>query len=99
MGFGDQGGPLVVERVDPPTRFAFRWNHPAGEEPSPHNSMLVEFTLVPDGSERTRLKVAESGLELQAGPTPKRTDTPKSTGAGWAPSWTAWPGARENKTG
>ena len=29
MGFGDQGGPVVVETVDPPTRFSFRWNHPA----------------------------------------------------------------------
>src|SRR6202044_633567 len=33
MGFGDQGGPVVVETVDPPTRFSFRWNHPDGEEP------------------------------------------------------------------
>ena len=28
MEFGDQGGPVVVETVDPPTRFSFRWNHP-----------------------------------------------------------------------
>ena len=27
MQFGDQGGPVVVEIVDPPTRFSFRWNH------------------------------------------------------------------------
>ena len=33
MGFGDQGGPVVVETVEPPTRFSFRWNHPRGEEP------------------------------------------------------------------
>src|SRR6202171_4432287 len=30
MGFGEQGGPVMVETVDPPTRFSFRWNHPAG---------------------------------------------------------------------
>ena len=49
MGFGDQGGPVVVETVDPPVRFSFRWNHPRGEEPVAGNSMLVEFTLTPEG--------------------------------------------------
>lgn len=29
MEFGEQGGPVVVEVVDPPARFAFRWNSPA----------------------------------------------------------------------
>ncbi len=46
MGFGEQqhGGPVVVETVDPPNRFSFRWNHPAGEQPVPTNSVLVEFS-------------------------------------------------------
>ena len=61
MGFGEQGGPVLVETVDPPTRFAFRWNHPAGEEPMAGNSLLVDFTLVEEGP-RTRLRVVESGL-------------------------------------
>jgi uncharacterized protein YndB with AHSA1/START domain len=61
MGFGEQGGPVVVETVDPPTRFSFRWNHPEGEEPAAGNSFLVEFTLVDEG-EHTRLRVVESGL-------------------------------------
>jgi len=64
MEFGDQGGPVVVETVDPPARFSFRWNHPRGEEPAGGNSMLVEFTLTPEGDERTRLRVTESGHEL-----------------------------------
>ncbi len=64
LGFGDQGGPVVVEKVDPPTGFSFRWNHPLDEEPARGNSMLVEFTLVPEGEERTRLRVTESGHEL-----------------------------------
>jgi uncharacterized protein YndB with AHSA1/START domain len=34
MGFGDQGGPVMVETVDPPTRFSFRWNYPAGHRKS-----------------------------------------------------------------
>ena len=61
LGFGDQGGPVMVETVDPPNRFSFRWNHPAGEEPSAGNSLLVEFRLVGEG-ERTHLRVVESGL-------------------------------------
>ena len=56
MGFSDQGGAVVVETVEPPTRFSFRWNHPEGEEPVGGNSMLVEFTLTPEGPERTRLR-------------------------------------------
>jgi uncharacterized protein YndB with AHSA1/START domain len=65
MGFGDQGGPVVVETVDPPNRFSFRWNHPRDEEPVVGNSMLVEFTLTSEGEERTRLRVVESGHELR----------------------------------
>ena len=64
MQFGDQGGPVIVETVEPPVRFSFRWNHPRGEEPVPGNSMLVEFTLTREGAERTRLRVTESGHEL-----------------------------------
>jgi uncharacterized protein YndB with AHSA1/START domain len=68
MGFGDQGGPVVVEVADPPARFSFRWNFPGGAEPAPGNSMLVEFTLTPEGAERTRLRVVESGHELRDWP-------------------------------
>ncbi len=68
LHFGDQGGPVVVETVDPPARFSFRWNHPAGEEPVPGNSVLVEFTLTPEGAARTRLRVVESGHELRDWP-------------------------------
>ena len=68
MGFGDQGGPVVVVTVDPPIRLSFRWNFPRGEEPAAGNSMLVEFTLTPEGDERTRLRVVESGHELRAWP-------------------------------
>jgi uncharacterized protein YndB with AHSA1/START domain len=61
MGFGEQGGPVVVEAVEPPTRFSFRWNHPTGEDPTPTNSLLVEFTLTPEG-DHTRLRVTEGAL-------------------------------------
>jgi uncharacterized protein YndB with AHSA1/START domain len=68
MGFGDQGGPVVVDTVDRPHRFSFRWNHPSGDEPGDGNSMLVEFTLVPEGQNRTRLRVTERGHELRDWP-------------------------------
>jgi uncharacterized protein YndB with AHSA1/START domain len=68
MQFGDQGGPVVVQTVDPPARFSFRWNYPRGEEPVAGNSMLVEFTLTAEGEDRTRLRVTEGGHELLAWP-------------------------------
>jgi len=60
--------PLVVEAVEPPSRFSFRWCHPAGADPVAGNSILVEFTLVSEGSERTHLWVVESGLDAIAWP-------------------------------
>jgi uncharacterized protein YndB with AHSA1/START domain len=84
MEFGDQGGPVVVETVDPPTRFSFRWNYPSGEEPAAGNSMLVEFTLTPEGAERTRLRVVESGHELRAWPDAEKQRYADEHQEGWA---------------
>jgi uncharacterized protein YndB with AHSA1/START domain len=53
---------LKIERLEPPTLFAFRWNYPDGAEPGPSNAPLVEFTLEPRG-EGTHLKIVESGLD------------------------------------
>jgi uncharacterized protein YndB with AHSA1/START domain len=83
MEFGDQGGPVVVETVDPPNRFSFRWNHPRGEEPAVGNSMLVEFTLTPDGDERTRLRVTESGHELLGWPDAEKERYASEHQEGW----------------
>jgi len=82
LGFGDQGGPVLVATVDPPTRFSFRWNHPAGEEPAVGNSVLVEFTLVAEG-ERTRLRVAESGLEPLPWPDADKQRYAEEHNEGW----------------
>src|ERR1700759_2444711 len=68
LGFGDQGGPVVVEAVEPPARFSFRWNHPRGEERVAGNSQRGEFTRPPGGAKRTRLRVSESGHELRDWP-------------------------------
>jgi uncharacterized protein YndB with AHSA1/START domain len=51
----------IVERVDRPRVFAYRWARPLGAEVKSDNSTLVEFTLVPDG-QGTRLRVVESGF-------------------------------------
>jgi uncharacterized protein YndB with AHSA1/START domain len=83
MGFGDQGGPVVVEKVDPPNCFSFRWNHPQGEEPVPGNSMLVEFTLTPEGDERTHLRVAESGHERRDWPDAEKQRYADEHQEGW----------------
>jgi uncharacterized protein YndB with AHSA1/START domain len=84
MEFGDQGGPVVVETVDPPTRFSFRWNHPRGEEPVAGNSMLVEFTLTPEDAERTRLRVVETGHELRPWPDTEKQRYADEHQGGWA---------------
>jgi uncharacterized protein YndB with AHSA1/START domain len=84
MRFGDQGGPVVVETVEPPTRFSFRWNHPRGEEPTTGNSMLVEFTLTPETDERTRLRVTETGHELTAWPDEEKQRYADEHQGGWA---------------
>src|SRR5262249_14910210 len=53
--------PVRVLEVDPPRYFAFRWTHPADEQPTPANSLLVEFILTAEG-DTTRLSVVESGF-------------------------------------
>jgi len=82
MGFGDQGGPVLVETVEPPTRFSFRWNHPAGEEPAAGNSILVEFNVMGEG-ERTRLRVVESGLEPLPWPDADKQRYAEEHNEGW----------------
>ncbi len=83
MGFEDRAFPLVVEALEPPTLFSFRWNHPAGEEPAAGNSTLVEFRLVGEG-ERTRLRVVESGLELLVWPGADKERFADEHRGGWA---------------
>jgi uncharacterized protein YndB with AHSA1/START domain len=84
MGFGDQGGPVVVEALDPLTRFSFRWNHPVDEDPTVGNSILVEFTLVPVGGQRTLLRVVESGHHQLAWPDEEKDRYAEEHRGGWA---------------
>jgi uncharacterized protein YndB with AHSA1/START domain len=57
---------VKVESVEPPHRFAFRWDHPPGAEAGPENSLHVEFTLSSEG-EGTRLKLVEAGFDRAGG--------------------------------
>ena len=52
---------LTVVDVQPPTRFSFRWTHPAGEEAVEGNSLLVTFELVPQG-QGTLVRFREAGF-------------------------------------
>lgn len=51
---------IRVVEVEPPRRFAFRWNAPDGELPDDHNSLLVTIELEPSGN-GTTLRLVESG--------------------------------------
>jgi uncharacterized protein YndB with AHSA1/START domain len=53
---------VEVQDVEPPHRFSFRWDHPAGTVADERNSLLVEFSLAGEG-EGTRLRLVESGFE------------------------------------
>ncbi len=66
---------LVVERVEPPTHFSFRW----GE-----GRILVDFTLTAEGDERTRLRVVETGLDDMAWSDADKQRYAEEHRAGWA---------------
>lgn len=51
----------VVERVEPPRRFAFRWARHPDTPVAEGTATLVEFTLEPEGA-GTRVRVVESGF-------------------------------------
>lgn len=83
-GGTDHVAELVVDTVERPGRFSFRWGHRPGERPGPGNSLLVEFTLAPEGAERTRLRLVESGLELLGWADEKKERYAEEHRTGWA---------------
>jgi uncharacterized protein YndB with AHSA1/START domain len=54
---------ITVVATEPLHRFSFRWCYPPGDQATVDNSTLVTFTLIADGDARTRLRVAETGLD------------------------------------
>ena len=72
----------VVERVDAPRFFSYRWARPLGADVKPGNSTLVEFTLTPEGNE-TRLRVVESGFRTLDLSDQERDKYATENTAGW----------------
>ena len=72
----------IVERVDPPRFFAYRWARPVGVDVAPGNSTLVEFTLTADGK-KTRLRVVESGFRELSGSDAERAKYAEENTGGW----------------
>jgi uncharacterized protein YndB with AHSA1/START domain len=73
----------VVERVEPPGFFSYRWGHGAGVEPAAGTSTLVEFTLTPAGP-GTTLRVVETGFASLNGSDEERATAVKENTEGWA---------------
>lgn len=81
-GKSSQTVALQIERIEPPWLFTFRWLFPEGVEPTVTNSALVELSLAAEG-DRTRLRVAESGL-LEVERTPEERESYfESHSSGW----------------
>lgn len=76
--------PLVVEAVDEPSHFSFRWCHPDGSVPVAGNSTLVEFNLERVGSDRTGLRLIESGLDQMPMSDEERVSFADDHNNGWS---------------
>jgi uncharacterized protein YndB with AHSA1/START domain len=83
FGWTEHGRHLaLVEKVEPPGFFSYRWARAAGTEPVAGNSTLVEFTLTAAG-DGTRLRVVETGFaSLDASEQEKDTAVKENT-EGW----------------
>jgi uncharacterized protein YndB with AHSA1/START domain len=73
---------IVVQRLEPPHRFSFRWLHQGDAEAREGNSALVEFTLAAEG-EGTRLRVVESGFRAVGWPEEDMERYVEEHGSGW----------------
>jgi uncharacterized protein YndB with AHSA1/START domain len=72
----------VVEAVEPPHTFAFRWVRREGVEPFAGSSTLVVMTLTPNRA-GTRLQVVESGFSDLSWPEPDRARYAGENADGW----------------
>lgn len=84
LTFERQGvtAPFVVEAVEPPHRFAWRWSHPEGSVPREGNSTLVEFLLSAEG-DGTRLRIVESGIGALERTDAEKREFLEDHGGGW----------------
>jgi uncharacterized protein YndB with AHSA1/START domain len=61
FGGGAKVEAFTVVDLQPPTRFSFRWTHPAGEAAAEGNSLLVTFELAAQGG-GTLVRFRETGF-------------------------------------
>jgi uncharacterized protein YndB with AHSA1/START domain len=83
FGWAEHGTHLaVIERVDEPSFFSYRWARDTGIEPAQGTSTLVEFTLteVPTG---TLLRVVETGFASLHGTAAEQEEALKQNTEGW----------------
>jgi uncharacterized protein YndB with AHSA1/START domain len=73
----------IVERVEPPSFFSYRWARDAGAEPAEGNSTLVEFTLT-EVFAGTLLRVVETGFASLHGSAEAQDKAVQENTQGWA---------------
>jgi uncharacterized protein YndB with AHSA1/START domain len=73
----------VIEVVDPPQAFSYRWALRPDVDPGPGNSTLVEFTLREEG-DVTVLRVVESGFRGLEWSEEERVRDVTANISGWA---------------
>jgi uncharacterized protein YndB with AHSA1/START domain len=74
---------VSVQEVEPARVFAYRWHHPESAAAKQGNSLLVEFTLIPE-RDGTRLRVTETGLDSMSWPVEERDDYADQHNQGWS---------------
>jgi uncharacterized protein YndB with AHSA1/START domain len=72
----------VIETLEPPRRFVWRWALVAGQPPRDGNATQVEMTLIPEGA-GTRLRVVERGFGDLDLPEIDRAQHLKENTEGW----------------
>jgi len=75
--------PATIVDVQPPRRFSYRWASAyPGEQATPENATLVEFTLSEEDG-RTRLRLVELGFNAATAPADKPDASFESHSGGW----------------
>jgi len=74
---------ITVQAFEPDRSFSYRWTYEPGVVPGEGNSVLVEFVLIAETG-GTRLRVAESGLDLLDWSQEQKDDYVADHNRGWA---------------
>jgi len=72
----------VVEQVEPPRRFSYRWARHPDMPVAESTATLVEFTLTPEG-DGTRVRVVESGFTRTDAVTVDQQRHAEANSQGW----------------